>query len=89
MFTFLSITTETVFSPVAADYIGRVAVLTIGVIFALRAVFGDMNRDRILSVLSHPFEGKRGRFPRFVVRLLHGNGLRHKDLSERRRHAHH
>jgi hypothetical protein len=84
MFTFLSITSETVFSPVAADYIGRAAVVMIAVTFALRAVCGEMSRDKILSVLSYPFEGRRGRFPRFMVRLLHGNGARHTELAERR-----
>jgi hypothetical protein len=87
MFTFLSITTETIFSPVAADYIGRVAVVMIAVTFALRALLGEMTRDKILSVLSHPFEGRRGRFPRVVMRLLHGNGARHRELTERR-HSH-
>jgi hypothetical protein len=87
MFTFLSITSETVFSPVAADYIGRVAVAMIAITFALRALFGEMNRDKILSVLSYPFEGRRGRFSRFMMRLLHGNGSRHRELTERR-HTH-
>jgi hypothetical protein len=90
MFQFLSANfPEAFFSPITADYIGRVAVSLIAITFGLRLFLTDAARDRILSFFTYVFERRKGRISKTIVHLVHGDGTTHKALSSKRRHAHH